>query len=73
MKTKNISYETEKSFKTLLSRIGGPYMAKEPYTVPDEDVADTLIAISVISKLLARKIKEEELNEQNETTQHSHQ
>ncbi|HFI0667349.1 hypothetical protein [Streptococcus canis] len=48
-------------------------MATEPYTVPDEDVADTLIAISVISKLLAHKIKEEEPNEQNETTQHSHQ
>ncbi|HEL2318900.1 TPA: hypothetical protein TZM62_002102 [Streptococcus suis] len=47
-------------------------MAKEPYNNSDEDVADTLIAISVISKLLACKIKEEEPNEQNETTQHSH-
>ncbi|MGU7911268.1 hypothetical protein ACS6ZR_04700 [Streptococcus suis] len=35
----------------------------------DEDVADTLIAISVISKLLAKKIMEEESNEQNERTE----
>ncbi|MGS7029614.1 hypothetical protein [Streptococcus dysgalactiae] len=41
-------------------------MVNEPYIKPDEDVADTLIAISVISKLLARKIMEEENNEQNE-------
>ena len=44
-------------------------MVNEPYIKPDEDVADTLIAISVISKLLARKIKEEEINEQNERTE----
>ena len=44
-------------------------MANEPYIEPDDDVADTLIAISVISKLLARKIKEEEINEQNERTE----
>ncbi|EGS27638.1 MULTISPECIES: hypothetical protein [Streptococcus] len=34
-----------------------------------EDLTDTLIAISVISKLLARKIMEEESNEQNERTE----
>lgn len=44
-------------------------MVNEPYIKPDEDVADTLIAISVISKLLARKIMEEENNEQNEGTE----
>ncbi|HFI0450545.1 TPA: hypothetical protein ACGOY4_000514 [Streptococcus suis] len=44
-------------------------MVNEPYIKPDEDVADTLIAISVISKLLAKKIMEEESNEQNERTE----
>ena len=44
-------------------------MVNEPYIKPDEDVADTLIAISVISKILARKIMEEENNEQNERTE----
>ncbi|WP_266577698.1 hypothetical protein [Streptococcus suis] len=44
-------------------------MVNKPYIKPDEDVADTLIAISVISKLLARKIMEEENNEQNERTE----
>lgn len=44
-------------------------MVNEPYIKPDEDVTDTLIAISVISKLLARKIMEEENNEQNERTE----
>lgn len=44
-------------------------MVNEPYIKPDEDVADILIAISVISKLLARKIMEEENNEQNERTE----
>lgn len=58
----------ENLIKTLLSKIGGPNMANEPYIEPD-DVADTLIAISVISKLLARKIMEEESNEQNERTE----
>ncbi|HEM3030222.1 hypothetical protein MKN50_06135 [Streptococcus suis] len=48
-------------------------MAQEPYIESHDDVADTLIAISVISKQLARKIKEEETNEQNETTQHPYQ
>lgn len=43
-------------------------MVNKPYIEPD-DVADTLIAISVISKLLARKIMEEENNEQNERTE----
>lgn len=34
-----------------------------------EDLTDTLIAISVIARLLARKIqKEEEIHDQNETT-----
>ncbi|MDO4644112.1 MAG: hypothetical protein Q4A74_09750 [Cardiobacteriaceae bacterium] len=32
-----------------------------------EDLADTLIAISVISKRLARKLQEEKTHEQNET------
>ncbi|WP_259298740.1 hypothetical protein [Streptococcus pasteurianus] len=44
-------------------------MVNEPYIKTDENVADTLIAISVISKLLARKIMEEENNEQNERTE----
>ncbi|EPW72805.1 hypothetical protein VYP57_05875 [Streptococcus agalactiae] len=45
-------------------------MANEPYIEPDDDdVADTLIAISVISKLLARKITEERQHEQNERTE----
>ncbi|VTY18754.1 hypothetical protein [Streptococcus agalactiae] len=44
-------------------------MANEPYIDPDDDVADTLIAISVISKLLARKITEERQHEQNEATE----
>ena len=44
-------------------------MVNEPYIEPDDDVADTLIAISVISKLLARKIMEEENNERNERTE----
>ncbi|MEG3267292.1 hypothetical protein [Streptococcus suis] len=44
-------------------------MVNEPYIEPGDDVADTLIAISVISKLLARKIMEEENNEQNERTE----
>ena len=44
-------------------------MVNEPYIEPDDDVADTLTAISVISKQLARKIKEEEINEQNERTE----
>lgn len=44
-------------------------MANELYIEPDDDVADTLIAISVISKLLARKITEERQHEQNETTE----
>lgn len=48
-------------------------MANKPYIEADDDVADTLIAISIISKLLARKIMEEESNEQNETTQHHYQ
>ena len=43
-------------------------MVNEPY-IEHDDVADTLIAISVISKLLARKIMEEENNEQNERTE----
>ncbi|HFU4464078.1 TPA: hypothetical protein ACGO9X_001376 [Streptococcus suis] len=34
-----------------------------------EELTDILIAISVISKQLARKIKEEEINEQNERTE----
>ncbi|WP_317610698.1 hypothetical protein [Streptococcus canis] len=34
-----------------------------------EDLTDTLIAISVISKLLARKITEERQHEQNEATE----
>lgn len=58
----------EKPFKTLLSKIGGPNMATKPYTEADNDVVDTLIAISVISKLLARKMTEERQDEQNETT-----
>ncbi|MFZ7334331.1 hypothetical protein [Streptococcus pluranimalium] len=44
-------------------------MANEPCIEPDDDVADTLIAISVISKLLARKITEERQHEQNERTE----
>lgn len=43
-------------------------MVNEPY-IEHDDVVDTLIAISVISKLLARKIMEEENNEQNERTE----
>lgn len=43
-------------------------MATKPYTVADNDVVDTLIAISIISKLLARKMTEERKDEQNETT-----
>lgn len=35
-------------------------------TKSDDDLADTLIAISVISKRLANKIKEEENHESNE-------
>ncbi|MFD3095234.1 hypothetical protein, partial [Streptococcus agalactiae] len=61
--------KVENPLKTLLSKIGGPNMANEPYIEPDDDVADTLIAISVISKLLARKITEERQHEQNETTE----
>lgn len=67
--SKKISCKVEKLIKTLLSKIGGPNMVNEPYIKPDEDVADTLIAISVISKLLAKKIMEEESNEQNERTE----
>lgn len=43
-------------------------MATKPYTEADNDVVDTLIAISIISKLLARKMTEERKDEQNETT-----
>ena len=35
----------------------------------DEELVDTLTAISVISKQLAKKIKEDEQYEQNETTE----
>lgn len=44
-------------------------MTQEITVNHNDDVADTLIAISVISKLLARKIMEEENNEQNERTE----
>lgn len=44
-------------------------MTNELYIEPDDDVADKLIAISVISKLLARKITEERQHEQNEATE----
>ena len=44
-------------------------MTKEQLIEHDEQLVDTLTAISVISKQLAKKIKEDEQYEQNETTQ----
>lgn len=42
-------------------------MADKPTTIThDDELADTLIAISVISKRLATKIKEEDNYESNE-------
>lgn len=42
-------------------------MTDKPTTVThDEDLVDTLIAISVISKRLATKIKEDDNHESNE-------
>ena len=35
---------------------------------PDEELIDTLIAISVLSKRLAKKLREEEKNVENERT-----
>jgi hypothetical protein len=35
---------------------------------PDEELIDTLIAISVLSKRLAEKLREEEKNVENERT-----
>lgn len=43
-------------------------MTKTLAIKPSETLADTLTTISVVSKLLARKVKEEEINEQNERT-----
>ncbi|CQR25017.1 hypothetical protein BN1356_01360 [Streptococcus varani] len=43
-------------------------MTKETIMEYEDDLVDTLTAISIISKQLVRKIKEEEINEQNETT-----
>lgn len=44
-------------------------MTNETSSEHDEELVDTLIAISVISKQLARKLKEDEPHEQNETTE----
>ena len=44
-------------------------MTKEITVNHTDELVDTLTAISVISKQLARKIKEEENNEQNERTE----
>ncbi|HFU3861802.1 TPA: hypothetical protein ACGO0C_002037 [Streptococcus suis] len=44
-------------------------MTKEITVKQNDELIDTLTAISVISKQLARKIKEEENNEQNERTE----
>ncbi|MFI3113369.1 hypothetical protein [Streptococcus suis] len=44
-------------------------MTQEITVNHNDELVDTLIAISVISKLLARKIMEEENNEQNERTE----
>ncbi|WP_269088552.1 hypothetical protein [Streptococcus suis] len=44
-------------------------MTQEKTVNHNDELVDTLIAISVISKLLARKIMEEENNEQNERTE----
>ena len=44
-------------------------MTKEQLIEHDEQLVDTLTAISVISKQLAKKINEDEQYEQNETTE----
>ena len=44
-------------------------VTKEQLIEHDEQLVDTLTAISVISKQLAKKIKEDEQYEQNETTE----
>ena len=44
-------------------------MTQEVTVNHNDELVDTLTAISVISKQLARKIKEEENNEQNERTE----
>lgn len=42
-------------------------MRNDTTTTTSNNLADNLTAISVIAKLLARKVKEEEINEQDET------
>ena len=44
-------------------------MTKEISVNHNDELVDTLTAISIISKQLARKTKEEENNEQNERTE----
>ncbi len=56
-------------FTSLPNKIGGHKMTQEITVNHNDELVDTLTAISVISKQLARKIKEEEINEQNERTE----
>lgn len=44
-------------------------MSNDTTITTSDNLADHLITISVIAKLLARKVKEDKANEQNETTE----
>ncbi|ESV55770.1 hypothetical protein SAG0136_11360 [Streptococcus agalactiae LMG 14747] len=76
MKNKNFSWKAEKLLSILLSKVERGSLRKIQEVIEmtdkattvthDEELADTLIAISVISKRLATKIKEEDNHESNE-------